>query len=273
MLREMLENVRTKGPLVHNITNYVTVNDCANIILACGASPIMADDEGEVDDITSLCAALNINIGTLNRNTIPSMLLAGKKAAQLGHPILLDPVGAGASKLRTQTALQLLREIPFTVIRGNVSEIKTLIKGCGDTQGVDANASDRVTEKNLAEVLTWVKAFALRQKTIIAMTGAIDIITDGSQSYVVRNGHPLLTHITGSGCMLSALTAAYLAANPGHYLEAAAAADCAMSLAGEEAANRMSGLDGNGSFRTFLVDAVSNMTPSDLERGARYEVR
>ena len=135
MFRNLFANVRAKSPLVHNITNYVTVNDCANIVLACGASPIMADDAAEVEDITSLCAGLNLNIGTLNSRTIPSMLLAGHTANRLGHPVVLDPVGAGASHLRTETALRLLREVKFTVIRGNISEIRTLAAGSGGNTG------------------------------------------------------------------------------------------------------------------------------------------
>ena len=129
VLKTMLENVRAKTPLVHNITNYVTVNDVANVLLAAGGSPIMSDDADDVEDITSICGGLNINIGTLNKNTIPSMFLAGKKANELGHIVLLDPVGAGASRLRTDTAFRLLRDVKFTVIRGNISEIKTLASG------------------------------------------------------------------------------------------------------------------------------------------------
>ena len=135
MFQKMLENVRGKCPLIHNITNYVTVNDCANMVLACSASPIMADDAAEVEEITAICGGLNINIGTLNSRTVTSMLLAGKKANQLGHPVVLDPVGAGASKLRTDTAFRLLREVKFTVIRGNISEVKTLASGAGTTKG------------------------------------------------------------------------------------------------------------------------------------------
>ena len=137
MFKEIFDNVREKCPLIHNITNYVTVNDCANVVLACGASPIMADDKDEVSDIQTICGGLNINIGTLNSRTIESMLLAGKRANELGHPVVLDPVGAGASKLRTETANQLLKEVRFTVIRGNISEIKTLALGNGTTKGVE----------------------------------------------------------------------------------------------------------------------------------------
>ena len=149
MFNEMLQNVQRHAPLIHNITNYVTVHDCANILLACGASPIMSDDLGEVEEITSICGGLNINIGTLNQRTIPSMLAAGKKANELGHPVVLDPVGAGASSLRTNTSLQLLEEVKFTVIRGNISEIKTLALGSGRTKGVDADMADAVTDENL----------------------------------------------------------------------------------------------------------------------------
>ena len=138
MLKEILENVRKTTPLIHNITNYVTVNDCANVLLASGSSPIMADDIDDVVDITSICGGLHINIGTLNRNTIPAMFLAGKRANELGHPVLLDPVGAGASKLRTNTAYQLLDQVKFSVIRGNISEIKTLALGRRQYQRVDA---------------------------------------------------------------------------------------------------------------------------------------
>ena len=150
MLKEYLKNVRDSHPLIHNITNYVTVNDVANILLACGASPIMADELEEAEEITSICNGLNINIGTLNSRTIPAMLAAGKKAEELGHALLLDPVGAGASRLRTDTALKLMENIQFDIIRGNISEIKTLAKHGGHTKGVDADASDEVREDNLA---------------------------------------------------------------------------------------------------------------------------
>ena len=162
MFAECFENVRSTCPLIHNITNYVTVNDCANMVLACGASPIMADDAAEVEDITTICGGLNINIGTLNSRTITSMLLAGKKANLLGHPVVLDPVGAGASQLRTDTANRLLREVKFTVIRGNISEVKTLASGAGTTKGVDADVADKVTEENLDSAVAFAKAFAAR---------------------------------------------------------------------------------------------------------------
>lgn len=272
-MHELLENVRLHTPLIHNITNYVTVNDCANILLACGASPIMADDLEEAEEITSICGGLNINIGTLNQRTIPAMLAAGKKANTLGHPVILDPVGAGASNLRTETALKLLREVRFAVIRGNISEIKALVQGSGTTKGVDADVADRVTEENLPQAVAFAKAFSQKTGAVVAITGAIDLVADEHTAYCIRNGHPDMSRITGTGCQLSAMTAAYVTANPGRTLDAAAAAVCAMGLCGETARRRMTVQDGNLSYRNYIIDAVYNLTPEALEKGARYEVR
>ena len=268
----LLDALRVKKPLVHFITNYVTVNDVANILLACGGSPIMSDEPEDVEDITSICGGLNINIGTLNSRTITSMLLAGKKANALGHPVVLDPVGAGASRLRTDTAFRLLRDVKFTVIRGNISEIKTLASGAGTTKGVDADVADKVTEENLDSAVAFAKAFAAQTGAVIAITGAIDIVADAHTAYCIRNGNAMMSSITGTGCQLSALTAAFVTANPGHPLEAAAAAVCAMGLAGETAHKRLTPLDGNSTYRNNIIDAIYNMTPDQLEERANYEV-
>jgi hydroxyethylthiazole kinase len=273
MLKEMLANVRVNSPLIHNITNYVTVHDCANILLACGASPIMSDDIGEVEEITSICGGLCINIGTLNKNTIPSMFSAGKKSNELFHPVVLDPVGAGASRLRTETAAKLLEEVKFTVIRGNISEIKALALGAGSTRGVDADVADAVTEQTLARAVSFAREFSARTGSVIAVTGAIDIVTDGDKAFCIRNGHPAMSSITGTGCQLSAMIAAYITANPGHPIAATVAAVCAMGVCGEKAYARMSALDGNSSYSNYIIDAVFNLTGDDLESGAKYEVR
>ena len=273
MLQNMLENVRKSCPLIHNITNYVTVNDCANIVIACGASPIMADDGEEVAEITTICSGLHINIGTLNSRRVSSMLIAGKRANELNHPVVLDPVGVGVSKFRTQTAMQLLEEVKFTVIRGNISEIKSLASGIGATKGVDADVVDKVTEENLDDVITLAKAFAEKTGTVIAITGAIDIVADSNKAYCIRNGHPMMSSVTGTGCQLSAMTAAFVAANPDHPLEAAAAAVAAMGYAGEVAYNRLTEMDGNATYRNYIIDAIYNMTPEMLEKGANYEIQ
>ena len=273
VLKTMLENVRAKSPLVHNITNYVTVNDVANVLLAAGGSPIMSDDADDVEDITSICGGLNINIGTLNKNTIPSMFLAGKKANALGHIVLLDPVGAGASRLRTDTANRLMQEVRFDAVRGNISEIKTLCTGSGSTKGVDADAVDAVTEANLDDGVQLVKAFAQKTGCIVAVTGAIDLMSDGERCRCIRNGRAEMSRITGTGCQLSALMTAFLVANPDRKLDAAAAAVCMMGLAGEIGWANMQPGDGNSTYRNRIIDAIFNMTGNALEEGAKYELR
>lgn len=273
MLKEKLENVRKLSPLIHNITNYVTVNDCANILLACGASPIMSDAVREVEEITGICSGLNINIGTLNERTIQAMLSAGKKANKLNHPAILDPVGAGASKLRTETSEKLMEEIKFTVVRGNISEIKALAAGKGTTKGVDADIADFITEEKLDESIRFIQKLSERLNAVIAVTGVIDIVADSEKAYVIRNGHSMMSQITGTGCMLSALIAAYLAANPGEALEAAAAAICAMGLCGELAHERLDIRDGNATYRNYIIDEIFNLDGDKLESGARYEIR
>ena len=273
MLKDCLDKLRKNSALVHNITNYVTVNDVANVILACGASPIMSDDIDDVEDITSICGGLNINIGTLNSRTIPSMFAAGKKANELGHKVLLDPVGAGASKLRTDTALKLMKELKLDVIRGHISEIKTLANGSGTTQGVDADVADAVTEENLDASIAFVKKFAKAAGSIVAVTGAIDLVSDGDKCYVVRNGRKEMGRITGTGCQLSGMMTAFLVANPDDELEAAAAAVCTMGLAGEIGWSHMQEGDGNSTYRNRIIDAVYNMTGAQLEEGAKYEIR
>ena len=269
-MKRQFDLLRKTMPLIHNITNYVTVNDVANILLACGGSPIMSD---EVEDVTSICNGLNINIGTLHKSSIEGMLRAGKKANDLHHPILLDPVGAGASKFRTETALRLMQELNLAVIRGNISEIKTLALGSGTTKGVDADVSDAVTEENLEQAIEFVKAFSKKTGTIIAVTGRIDLVTDGNRCYVIRNGRPEMGKITGTGCQLSGMMTAFITANPDEMLEAAAAAVCAMGLAGEIGWSRMQTGDGNATYRNRIIDAIYNMTGDILEKGANYEIR
>ena len=273
MLGTCIENVRKNVPLVHNITNYVTVNDVANILLACGGSPIMSDEPEDVEDITTICGGLNINIGTLNQRSIAGMFRAGAKANALGHVVLLDPVGAGASALRTNTAVELMEKVKFTVIRGNISEIKTLALGSGTTKGVDADVADAVTDANLDNAVAFVKDFAAKSGAIVAVTGAIDLVSDGKTCYVIRNGRPEMGKITGTGCQLSGMMTAFVVANPDNRLEAAAAAVCAMGLAGEIGWSRMQDGDGNSTYRNRIIDAIYNMDGATLDGGAKYELR
>ena len=271
MTSSTLEQIRAASPLVHCITNYVTVNDVANVLLAIGARPIMGDDPEEVEEITALCAGLCLNIGTLNARTIPSMIAAGKRARTLGHPVVLDPVGAGASRLRTATALRILDEVQPTVIRGNISEVRTLAVGSGATQGVDANAADAVIEETLAATADFLRGFAARTEAIIAVTGAIDLVTDGVTTYVVRSGRAEMGRVTGTGCQLSALLAAALAVEPLEPLAAVAETVALMGVAGEIAWAQMGECDGNATYRTRIIDAIYRMTGEEL--AARMNIK
>lgn len=271
-MKTILENVRSRTPLVHFITNYVTVNDVANMMLACGGSPIMSDDKNDVEDITTICNALVINIGTLNERSIESMILAGKRANALGHPVILDPVGAGASKFRTETTFRLLKELKFTVIRGNISEIKTVYSGSGSTKGVDADVADSVTEDNLKETAGFAKELSKTTGAIIAITGAIDVIADSEHAYATRNGVAEMSKITGTGCMLDGVIAGYVAANMDNQTNAVVAAVAAEGLCGEIAKAKVK-TEGGGtsSLRMYLIDAMSNLDGETLVKGAKIE--
>ncbi len=272
MLGECLDNVRGQVPLIHCITNYVTVNDVANVLLACGGSPIMADDVAEVAEITTLAQGLTINIGTLNERTIASMRLAGETSNALGHATVLDPVGAGATMLRTRTATELVEHLRFDVIRGNISEVKTLAAGTGSTKGVDASAADAVGEGDVEATCAFAKALSGQTGAIIAITGAIDFVADAERCFVIRNGRAEMGKITGTGCQLSAMTCAFVAANPDAKLEAAAAAVACMGLAGEIGWERMEPGDGNATYRNRIIDSIFTMDAATLEKGARYAI-
>lgn len=274
MFKSILENLNSKTPLVHNITNYVTVNDCANILLACGGSPIMADDINEVEDITSICNSLVMNIGTLNERTIASMIAAGKKSNELNHPVVLDPVGAGASAFRTKTTFTLLDEVKFTVIRGNISEIKTVHAGSGTTKGVDANIEDAITEYNLTDSIAFAKNLSKKIGSVIAITGAIDIVANSEKAYVIRNGHASMSKITGTGCMLTSIIGAFCAANLHNPLAATATAVCAMGVCGELAYERiMENCGGTSSLKMNLIDYMSKLNEDLLKERGKIEVR
>jgi hydroxyethylthiazole kinase len=272
MFGERLEAVRQAAPLVHCITNYVTVHDVANVLIACGGAPVMSDEPLDVEDITQISAALDVNIGTLNTNSIHAMALATRRAQDLGHPIVLDPVGAGASAFRTSTAAQLLDQRRIAVVRGNMSEVKALAGAGSTTRGVDVAAGDVVTYANLDEMSQFTRDFSRACGAIVAVSGAIDLVSDAQNTYVIQNGHKLMAQITGSGCMLTAVTAAYVAANPAQQLEAVAAAFAMFGLAGKLAAERaLEEGAGNATFSNYLIDEVYKMDAATLDKGAIYE--
>lgn len=270
MIGDCLVQIKKQNPLIHNITNYVTINDVANILLACGASPIMADDPLEVEEITSISHGLNLNLGTIHQATMESMRLAAKKAQSLGHVMVLDPVGVGASKLRRQFACELLENHHFNAIRGNMSEIKALASAHAKTFGVDVCQEDRVTQNNLSEAVAFIKQFALKMECIVVASGAYDLVSDGHICYVVSNGCAKMTQISGSGCQLSALLCAFLAANKENQITAALAAVVCMGIAGEKAYQSHIG---NSSYRHRLIDEINLMEARCLDEEGHYEVR
>lgn len=252
-IAENLRKLRAKKPLIHHITNYVTVNECANMTLAIGASPVMADDRGEVEEMVSFAGALVLNMGTLNTRTIESMLAAGKKAHQMGIPVIFDPVGVGATKLRTVTAEKIIREVCPAVIRGNMSEIK-IIAGFQETiKGVDSVASAEDGEQVAQELSHKLGA-------VIAITGKQDIIAQQDRIVRIDNGHPMLSQVTGTGCMATSLIGCFCGAIDDCFTGAAAGI-MTMGLAGELAEHSLQAGEGIGTFRMRLFDAVSTMTP------------
>lgn len=265
-LNRILLQVKEKTPLVHHITNYVTVNDCANIVLALGGSPVMADDEAEVEEMVSIASALVINIGTLNSRTINSMILAGKKANELNVPVILDPVGVGATSLRTKTAKLLLENIQFDVIRGNLSEIKVLAGLSSKTRGVDVDVEEKDEiegRKKLGEELS------KKLNSVIAITGKVDSISYNDKTYLIYNGHPMLSQVTGTGCMCSSLIGAFLGTGEDKHI-ATVLGVLTMGISGERAFKAVTDKDlGTGSFRTAIIDSVSNITPEIIYEYAK----
>lgn len=270
-LASCLGAVRERTPLVQCITNFVTVNDCANILLAAGGSPTMAHDIREVEEAVAGVQALVLNLGAIG--DVEAMLLAGKRAKQLGIPVVLDPVAAGVTSLRREACRRLLAELRFTVIRGNASEIRALALGAEGGSGVDVSAGDAVTEENLSRGVELCRRLAESTGAVTALSGQVDILSDGTQTVLIRGGVPTMSRVTGSGCMLTALLGAFCGANPERPLAAAAAAVATMDLAGERAeARRLQNGTGNATFRTDLIDAVFNLTEDELREGVRYEI-
>jgi len=257
---ENLETVRTKKPLIHNITNFVVMNYTANALLACGASPVMAHAPEEVEEMVSFAGALVLNIGTLSTSWVDAMLIAGKKANELKIPIILDPVGSGATRLRTESAKRLINELSVSVIRGNASEVLSLAREGARTKGVDS--IHRVDEAEAAAL-----ALARDLDATLAITGPVDLITDGKRVCRVLNGHELMGFVTGTGCTATALIGAFLSVDR-EPVNATATALAYFGLAGERAAAHS---EGPGSFQIALLDALFRMDKETLRIGARIE--
>jgi hydroxyethylthiazole kinase len=257
---ENLAALREKKPLIHNITNFVVMNYTANALLAMGASPVMAHAQNEVEDMVSFAGALVLNIGTLTEDWIASMIKAGKKATALGKPIILDPVGSGATALRTNSAKKIIEAAAVSVIRGNASEILSLRHEGSGTKGVDSvhSVDDAAeTAKILAQALT----------TTLAITGPVDLVTDGRRVVRISNGHPLMGFVTGTGCTATATIGAFLAVDQDP-VSATATALAYFGLAGEVAGQSASA---PGSFMIQMLDALYNITPEMLKEGCKIQ--
>jgi hydroxyethylthiazole kinase len=254
-----LRRLRERKPLVHQITNYVVMNETANATLALGALPVMAHAREEVEEMAGLAGALVLNIGTLSPHWVEAMVAAGKAANAAGIPVVLDPVGAGATRYRTDTARRILSEVDVTVLRGNQGEVATLV-------GVDAEVRG-VESIGVADDAAGIARLAAESLGLIAsVTGVVDHVSDGERVLAVANGHELLAKVTGTGCMSSAITGCFLAAKHDEPLEAAAEALAAFGVAGEDAARDAKG---PGTFHVNLYDALAALDPETLDARAR----
>ncbi|KMZ40091.1 MULTISPECIES: hydroxyethylthiazole kinase [Bacillales] len=261
---QLLIKVREENPLVHNITNVVVTNFTANGLLALGASPVMAYAKQEVADMAKIAGALVLNIGTLNEYEIEAMLIAGKSANQHGVPVLFDPVGAGATSYRTETSQRLAQELDLAFIRGNAAEIANVIGERWEIKGVDAKEAG-------GDVEDLARAAAKKLRTIVAITGKVDVISDGETTYSIHNGHPILTKVTGTGCLLTSVMGAFAAIAKDKLIAGAAALVCygvAAQLAAEKSAEV-----GPGSFQIEFLNALHNLTADDVRRFGYIEKR
>ncbi len=260
-IAELFTKLRYKKPLVHQITNFVTMNDCANVTLAIGASPVMASSPCEAGEMVMLSEALVINIGTLQPESFDGMMAAGKTANSKGIPVVFDPVGAGATAYRTDCAMKIMKEITPAIVRGNASEMNRLIGGHSITKGVDA-VHVALSNADIARTV------AATYNCIAVVSGEEDAVSNGKHTYLIQNGHPMLTRVTGTGCMSSALIGCFAALSMNH-LHSAVAGISLMGIAGELAAASLSDEEGTGTFRVRLVDFISHMSAEMWLEGVR----
>jgi len=249
-----LETLRKTSPLIHHITNTVTINDCANATLALGGSPVMAESPEESVEMVGFAGALVLNMGTLNPRSVESMIQAGLKAIELNKPVVFDPVGAGATQFRRDAAHRVVERVRPTIIKGNTAEIKFLAGEVSKQRGVDSLDNEAETA-----------AVSLARKTgaVVAATGVVDVVTDGKIVCHITGGTPLLGRITGTGCMTASLVGCY-ASVTGNALAAAVLGILSMNLAGETAEKALLAGQGTGHFRVHLMDAISLLKPADL---------
>ena len=272
-----LEEIRLKNPLTHCITNSVTINDCANAVLAIGGSPFMAEDVEELEEVVTIADALVINIGKLSNDQVEAMKVSAETANKTNTPIILDPVGVGVTKLRNETTLNLIDNYKITAIRGNISEIKAIakLKGIIDennaAKGVDVNLDDIITEENLKANGEIIKELASKLETTILASGPIDILSDGETTIAIDNEDDMMPLITGSGCMLSSIVGSCIGGSTP--LEGSLVAILAMNIAGEKARAKVDERDeGTGSFRAYLIDYLYKTNAESLVNESNIQI-
>lgn len=259
VFEEMFHHVQQTKPLIHCITHPITMNDCANLVLAVGASPNMASHPEETAELVSIASALAVNLGNISDDRMEGMKRAAARANELGIPILIDAVGVSCSTLRRRFAQQFIEQYHPHVIKGNSSEIRALCGLASHGEGVDAGAADAVTADTLAGAAAEFGAYAAAHQAVVLASGPVDVVTDGHKACGIANGTPVLARLTGTGCMLGVLTAVYMSAH--HPWHAAVLAAAAMGIAGEHAARETNGM---GSFHVHLLDAFSTLTLDDI---------
>lgn len=259
-LGTLLSDLRARRPLIHHITNAVTINDCANVTLAIGGAPVMAEAMEEVGEMVGIADALVLNIGTLSRQQILSMTEAGHCANRKGIPVILDPVGAGATSFRTDSAQMLLEELNVAVLKGNAGEIGVLAGADAQVHGVDSYGVS-------GDIAAIAKTFAQERGTVVAVSGATDIITDGTRTVYVENGNEMMGRLSGTGCMAASLTGAFCAVSE-DLVAAAAGAFTALGIAGEQAASP--GI-GPYMYRTSLFDRIAALSSADIAGQAKIQ--
>ena len=276
-LEETLKTVQEKNPLTHCITNSVTINDCANAVLAIGGSPFMAEDAEELEEVVTIADALVINIGKLSKDQVEAMKISAKTANKTDTPIVLDPVGVGVTELRNRTTLNLIENYQMAAIRGNISEIKAIAKLVGvidennTAKGVDVNIDDIITEENLKANGEIIKKLADKLNTTILASGPIDILSDGETTISIDNGDDMMPLITGSGCMLSSIVGSCIGGSTP--LEGSLLAILAMNIAGEKARAKVDANDeGTGSFRAYLIDYLYKTNAESLVNESNIKI-
>jgi hydroxyethylthiazole kinase len=266
-LLEIRHNVKVAKPLIHCITNHISINDCANVVLAVGAKPIMAEHPAEVAEITASAQALAVNLGNITDIRMESILISGKTALEKSIPSIIDIVGVACSKLRLDFTKKFIVECQPSVIKGNMSELKALCGVESSAQGIDVDENDVVTDDTIKSSMAMLKSLASKTGAVVAATGAVDIITDGTDTYLINNGCEMLSMITGTGCMLNVLAATFISNR--NIIGGTVLATALLGICGELSDN----IEGTGKFKTTLLDSLFSLSDNQIKQKINYTLK